>query len=189
MMSRHLSSSQVGHTPSEWSAIGRTYPSPSRRISRLAELLPIVRRLIAGEIVDHEGSDFRIHEAHLEMAPARRVPVLIGGNSRALVRLGAAEADVVEIGGLGRTLSDGHFHEIRWSTRQIDEMVATFHEAVGPQRPKLGALVQLVAVTEDAQQTAQAFLASLANRLPANTLPTVDELIDAPFVLIRTVAG
>jgi alkanesulfonate monooxygenase SsuD/methylene tetrahydromethanopterin reductase-like flavin-dependent oxidoreductase (luciferase family) len=70
----------------------------------LAELVPIVKSLLAGEVVDHEGDHFRLHEARLEIAPSRRVPLLVGGNSRSLIRLGAAEADVVEVGGLGRTL-------------------------------------------------------------------------------------
>jgi probable F420-dependent oxidoreductase len=178
----------AGHTPSEWAAVGRPFPSASNRISRLAELVPIVRALLAGEVVDHEGIHFRLHEARLEIAPTRPVPLLIGGNSQALVRLGAAQADVVEIGGLGRTLPDGQFHEIHWTPHQIDEVVATFHAATGSRRPRLGALIQLFAVTDDPHQTAEAFLVSASERLPPMTLPTVDELLDAPYVLIGTVA-
>jgi len=177
----------AGHTPGEWSAIGRSYPSPSDRIARLAEFVPVVRSLLAGEAVNHEGRFFALREARLELAPARPVPLLIGGNSRALVRLGAAEADVVEIGGLGRTLPDGHFHELRWSEREIDQIVATFHEAAGSRQPRLGALVQFVTVTDDAPRVAEAFLASAAQRQPAATLPSIDEVLGTPFVLIGTV--
>jgi len=154
----------------------------------LAEFVPVVRALLAGEAINHEGRHFRLRDARLELAPPRPVPLLIGGNSRALVRLAAAEADVVEIGGLGRTLPDGHFHELRWSERDVDETVSIFHEAAGRRNPRLGALVQLVRVTDDAARAAEDFLESAAQRLPAGTLPSVEEVLGTPFMLMGTVA-
>lgn len=64
-------------------------------------------------------------------------------------------------------------------------MVTVFQNAAGSRQPRLGALIQLAAVTDDPQQTAEAFLASAGNRLPPDTLPSIEE---APFVLIGTVA-
>jgi probable F420-dependent oxidoreductase len=176
----------AGHSAQEWEMLGRPYPSPAARIDRLAVILPLVRDLLAGETVTHHGTDFTLERAHLEIVPRRPVPILVGGNSRALVRLGAVQADVVEIGGLGRTLPDGHFHEIRWRVPQIDQVISAFYEAIGMRQPQLGALVQIVSITESAESKAAAFLDAAAERLPPETLPGVDELLAAPFTLIGT---
>lgn len=178
----------AGHTPAEWAAIGEQYPSPAERINRLEAVTRAVARLLAGETVDLEGPGFVLDGAKLEFAPPRQVPLLIGGNSRRLVKVAATMADIVEIGGLGRTLSDGHFHEVRWRPHQIDDIVAVLDQPAVAHRPRLGALVQLVAVTEDAERTAARFLASVAERQPPDTLPTIDELLAAPFVLIGTIS-
>jgi probable F420-dependent oxidoreductase len=182
----------AGHTPSEWAAIGRDHPPAAERVERLVEAIPIIRRLLAGERVDHEGTHFQLRDARLEFAPSHEVPLLVGGN-RALARATAAQVDAFEFSGLGRTLPDGHFHEPRWSTADIDALVAAFQDGVGsptPQRtPELGALIQMVAVTDDADRVARAFLDDIEARVPPGTaLPTVDDLLAAPFVLIGTVA-
>jgi probable F420-dependent oxidoreductase len=176
----------AGHTPSEWTAIGRKHPSAGERIERLVEAIPLLRALLAGETVDHDGRHFHLRAARLECGPTRRVPLLVGGN-RAIARATAAMADVVEVSGLGRTLPDGQFHELRWSTDDVDRLVAAVHEGAGESVPRLGALVQLVAVTDDAEHAASRFLSSAAERLPRETLPTIAELLAGPFVLIGTV--
>src|SRR5262249_33427878 len=114
--------------------------------------------------------------------------LLVGANHPTLVRAGAECADTVEISGLGRTLPDGHLHELRWRPRDIDATVQAFRAAAGSRPVELGALVQLVVDTDDADGVAQRFLASVAERQPRGRLPTVEELLAAPFVLIGTVA-
>jgi probable F420-dependent oxidoreductase len=177
----------AGHTPAEWRAVGKAYPSASERVARLAELIPLVQQLLAGESVTSNGPRFRLLDARLGAAPRRPIPLLVGGNSPALVRVGAAHADIVEIGGLGRTLPDGHFHEPRWQAAQIDRVVDAFHDGAGVRRPRLGALVQFVALTDDAGATAARLLASLAEHVPSAALPTIEDVLAAPFVLIGTV--
>jgi probable F420-dependent oxidoreductase len=178
----------AGHTPAEWRAVGKAYPSASERVERLAALIPLVQQLLAGDVVNCDSPQFRLVDARLELAPRRAIPLLIGANSPALVRVGAAHADIVEIGGLGRTLADGHFHEPRWKAAQIDRVVEAFRDAAGARRPRLGALVQFVAVTDRAEAAAARLVASLAEHIPSAALPTADEVLAAPFVLIGTVA-
>jgi hypothetical protein len=48
--------------------------------------------------------------------------------------------------------------------------------------------VQFAMVTDDAERVAEKFLVSAAERQPAATLPSAQELLGAPFVLIGTVA-
>jgi probable F420-dependent oxidoreductase len=176
----------AGHTPAEWRALGMTYPSPSERIERLDVLVTLVQRLLAGETVSCDFPHCHLVDARLELAP-RTIPLLVGGNSEALVRIGAARADIVEIGGLGRTLRDGHFHEPRWAPDQIAPVVDAFHDAVGTRHVRLGSLVQFVAVTDDAHTAAAGLLRSLSEHLPEDCLPSLPDLLAAPFVLIGTV--
>jgi probable F420-dependent oxidoreductase len=178
----------AGHTPAEWTAVGRAFPPAAARVERLVEMLPQVVALLRGQVLDHDGAHFSLRGASLACAPSHHVPLLVGANHPRLVRLGAEWADVVEISGLGRTLPDGHFHELRWRPREIDTAVRTFRDAAGSRSTQLGALVQLVVDTDDAGRVAERFLASVAERQPAATLPTVDEVLEAPFVLIGTVA-
>jgi probable F420-dependent oxidoreductase len=176
----------AGHTPTEWAATGRTYPSASERIERLGVVIELVRRLLAGEAVTYHGPDLQLVDARLELAPCA-IPLLVGGNSEALVRTSARRADIIEIGGLGRTLPDGHFHQPRWSPTQIARVVEVFHDAVGVRDVRLGALVQVVVVTDHAETAATRVLQSLSEHLPVELLPSLDDLLAAPFVLIGTV--
>jgi probable F420-dependent oxidoreductase len=178
----------AGHTPAEWAAIGADYPSPSERIVRLEAVVTAVRQLLDGATVDMDGPGFSLSAARLEFAPQRHIPLLVGGNSPSLVRAGAALADIVEVGGLGRTLADGHFHEIRWRPGQVDRVVDELRQAAGSRRPTLGALVQLVAITDEPERVARRFLDAASSRQPAETLPSVDEVLGAPFVLIGSVS-
>lgn len=176
----------AGHTPAEWTVLGRRYPSSTDRVDRLGVVVDLVQRLLAGESVTHDGPDLRLVDARLELAPCT-MPLLVGGNGEALVRLGAAHADIVEIGGLGRTLPDGHFHELRWSAAQIARVVESFHDASGERAVRLGALVQVVVVTDDADTAATKLLQAFSEHIPVELLPSLDDLLAAPFALIGTV--
>lgn len=176
----------AGHTPTEWKVLGRRYPSPAQRIERLGVVIDVVQRLLAGETVTCESADVQLVDARLELAP-REIPLLVGGNSEALVRVGARHADIIEIGGLGRTLADGHFHEPRWSRSQVARVVDAFHSVVGDRDVRLGALVQAVIVTDDAEAAGTAMLQSLSDHIPVEFLPSLDDLLAAPFALIGTV--
>jgi probable F420-dependent oxidoreductase len=142
----------AGHTPAEWTMRGATPPSPAARVDRLHEVLEVVPRLLAGEVVDFEGEHVQLHHAFLmNPRPSReRVPVLLGGNGRRLLALGGAAADVVSFTGLGRTLPDGHRHEVLWSDADIDERVAATRRAARGRDVMLDVLVQHLEITDDA---------------------------------------
>src|SRR5919107_87067 len=51
------------------------------------------------------------------------VPLLIGGGNTRLLHWAAEHADIIGLGGMGRTLPDGHGHEVRWREHEIDAQV------------------------------------------------------------------
>lgn len=69
--------------------------SPGERLDRLDESVDILRRLLDGERVDHEGRFYRLHDAFSAPRPIQhRLPVLVGGaGPRKTLRIVARHAD------------------------------------------------------------------------------------------------
>ena len=180
----------AGHTPAEWSQVGRVRPSPSGRAERFKEVVRSVWALLQGETVNLDGRHIRLRDARLRLELPAPPPLLFGGGNRRLVRLGCELADIVELGGIGRTLPDGHAHEPRWSAAAVEAAVGGFEAACASagRQPRLGALVQHVEITTDAEAAAHRFLSAAEEVIPAEMLPTVTDLLDCPYVLIGTAA-
>ncbi|MBB2943205.1 putative F420-dependent oxidoreductase [Actinoplanes lutulentus] len=158
----------AGHTPAEWQAIGRERPDVRGRVDRCLEVARAVRELLDGGL----ASPRPVQE---------RVPMTIGTANSRLLHWAGGHADIVGLSGLGRTLEDGHRHEARWRTAQIDHQVErVVAGAAGRSSPfAVEALVQIVEVTDDAEKAAAPHAELLG-------MP-VAELLDAPFVMIGTV--
>ena len=174
----------AGHTPAEWIAIGQPYPSSAARVARMIELVTATQALLAGENVSFRGEFFTLSDAALQdPCPVQdRIPLLIGGNGTKVLRFAAQRADIVGVTGTGRTLPDGHRHEVDWSPaalRRIADLIDSASTSTG-RRPQLDALVQHVEVTDDAQAAAE----RLIEHVPG---ASVDDLLGAPFVWLGTV--
>lgn len=174
----------AGHTPAEWQMLGRSRPSAGARVERLEEVTDATMRLLAGETVDHRTAHVQLHHARLEtpLPVQRPVPLLVGGNGPRILRHGARVADVVALTGTGRTLEDGHRHEVLWRGPDIDRRVEAVHaEATAHGRsPRLEALVQHVEVTTDAEAAA----ARIADHLPGEVAPS--DVLASPYVWLGT---
>jgi alkanesulfonate monooxygenase SsuD/methylene tetrahydromethanopterin reductase-like flavin-dependent oxidoreductase (luciferase family) len=112
-----------------------------------------------------------------------RPPLLVGGNSRALLTLAAREADIVGFTGLratpdGRTVVPSGF-----PGSAVEERVALVRRTAGPRWPELElhALVQAVVITDDREAAAD----RLHMRLPELTR---SEILDSPHLLLGSVA-
>jgi len=141
----------------------------------------VVTRLLAGEVVTHHGRHVHVDDAFLlTPRPAQdAIPLLIGGSGTQVLRLGARFADIVSMSGTGKTLADGHSHEVDWSAAAIDERVAIVHRESPPNGPALDALVQYLGITDDRDTTA----ARVADRIAG---ATAADVIGAPYVLVGT---
>jgi probable F420-dependent oxidoreductase len=172
----------AGHTPAEWTMNGSDYPSPRERVGRLAEMVDVVTWLLAGEVVAFDGQYVRTDSAFL-LAPRpaqSKVPLLVGGNGKQLLRIAASHADIVSFTGLGRTLEDGHRHAVDWSAESIDERVAIVRDGVGDRDVVLDALVQHVEITDDRPGAAERVARAVPGLIPTDVLA-------APYALVGTV--
>lgn len=164
----------AGHTPAEWAAVGRARPDVRTRVDHCLAVADATRRLLAGEEVTVDTGTVVADRARLtEPRPVQeRVPLLIGGNNRRLLRWAAENADIVGLSGLGRTLADGHSHDVRWTLDAIDAQLEAARGAV------LEALVQRVEITDDAA-------GALAGTAAEVGVP-VDVLRQVPYLLVGT---
>jgi probable F420-dependent oxidoreductase len=80
--------------------LGIPFESGGVRVERLAEALGIVKKLFAGEKVDHEGRHYHLAGADVYPAPVQQPhpPILIAAAGPKLLALAAREADVVALG-------------------------------------------------------------------------------------------
>ncbi len=173
----------AGHTPQEWTSIGRTLPTPSERVARMIELVDAATQLLGGGATNYAGHHFTLSDAVLDdPRPVRNpVPLLIGGNGRNVLQFAGRRADIVGITGLGRTMPDGHHHEVDWSRDALEATIRT----IRPDRDRdnraaeIEALVQAVVITDDVTNAAREMTALIAGT-------SIDDLIATPFVWIGT---
>jgi probable F420-dependent oxidoreductase len=87
----------AGWRTSDYRQLGVAYDPPGRRIDRLAEALPLVKRLLEGESVSHVGTHYRLGAARVEPRPIQRPrpPIQIGAGGPRMLRLAAREAEIV----------------------------------------------------------------------------------------------
>jgi probable F420-dependent oxidoreductase len=172
----------AGHTPAEWQAVGRERPGADARVRRCEAVARAVGELLDGKAVTVETDVLTAYQARLaEPRPVQgHIPLTVGTANSRLLRWAGAHADIVGLIGSGRTLADGHTHELRWHTDDIDAQVeqvaiGAAHRADGPARE---ALVQLVAVTDDAEAAVEVFA--------RHTGLSAAQVLATPFVLAGT---
>ncbi len=172
----------AGHTPSEYDATGIERSAPGERKRRLAESVEIIRDLLAGEVVEFEGEYHRVDRARIDRAHQERVPILVAGNGSALLAHAGRHADIVGLQGVGRTREDGHSHEVKWSTRHLDEQIAQVRVGAGGRFDDIefNAMVQVVQITDDRESA----LAKVVERVDGLTM---EDAMATPYLLIGTV--
>jgi alkanesulfonate monooxygenase SsuD/methylene tetrahydromethanopterin reductase-like flavin-dependent oxidoreductase (luciferase family) len=100
---------------------------PATRGRRADESLAVLRRLLAGEAVTHDGEFFAFEEALILPAPDPPIPIVVGGRSEAAVRRAARHGD----GWLGVWCSPDRFAAV---VAQIDEEAQRAGRTAPPRR-------------------------------------------------------
>ena len=81
----------------EYDAFGLPYPKPSVRIAQMAEGLQVVKRLWSEQRATFAGEFYQLADAPHAPKPTPRPRIMLGGGGPKLLRVAAAEADIVNI--------------------------------------------------------------------------------------------
>jgi alkanesulfonate monooxygenase SsuD/methylene tetrahydromethanopterin reductase-like flavin-dependent oxidoreductase (luciferase family) len=93
-----------GDDPAE---VANSGVDPATRGRRMDESLGLVRRLLAGDVVDHDGEYFALEGASIRPTPTPAVPIVVGGRAPAALRRAGRLGD----GWLGVWVSPERFAE------------------------------------------------------------------------------
>ncbi len=170
----------AGHSFTEYATMGTTFDPPAVRKVRLAEAVEVIRALLDGGPVTFAGRHYQL-DAAMTLAPLQEhVPMLVGVNGRAALAHAVEHADIVAPTMLGRTLEDGHRHDVRWEAGRLDDTIDWMQGCAGHRWPSLEvhALVQAVVVTEDRRQA--------GIDIAAHTGMDTADILCSPFLCLGT---
>ncbi len=87
----------AGWKRSDYRQLGMPYDAPAVRIERMIESLGIIRRLLAGEEVTHDGRFYQLERAKVEPRPVQQPHprIMLGGGGPRMLRFAAREAQIV----------------------------------------------------------------------------------------------
>jgi probable F420-dependent oxidoreductase len=177
----------AGHSFTEYAAAGIAFEPPDRRKARLAESVEVLRNLLDGEAVTHDGEHYHLKELTTLHPAQAHVPLLVGVNGRAALGHAARHADIIGLTMFGRTMPDGQYHEVRWEPARLDATIGWIRQAAGPRFSalELNALVQAVVITNERTEAAENLVGDVPglNRIDALTTPflaigTYDEIAE-----------
>lgn len=173
----------AGHAVDEHDAIGVPLAPAAERIARLEESVAALRRLLDGEAVTTDGPRVRLTDFAAAPVPAHRVPILVGGGARGVLRVAARHADVVGLTGFSAT-DTGATTLTHLTNEGLEERLAWIRSlAPGRSVPlRFQALVQLVVITDDRRAAAERAMEAWGAMAPP-----VAEALRSPFLLFGTV--
>lgn len=158
------------------------------RIDRLAEALPVIKGLLAGETVHHDGEHYRIDglTGSPRTVQQPHPPILIGGGGRRVLTLAAQEADII---GLNIDLRAGVIDERAGPNATADateEKLGWIRDAAGDRFDdlELQIRIHLAMVTDDRAAVAEAMAPALglspeaALQTPHALVGSVEEICD-----------
>jgi probable F420-dependent oxidoreductase len=150
----------AGFLHEEFQRTGLTFHPNAVRVDRLAEALPVLDRLLRGQVVTHHGTHFQFFEFVNFPPPVQqpRPPILIGAGGSRMLSLAAKYADTIAL--MPTTLSGGTMAdrpEAR-SPESVARQVELVRNAAGDRFADLELSVNAsVIVTTDRERTATEF--------------------------------
>jgi alkanesulfonate monooxygenase SsuD/methylene tetrahydromethanopterin reductase-like flavin-dependent oxidoreductase (luciferase family) len=125
----------AGSVPAEFATFGIENAGHGSRVRRLLETLDVISLLWSGELVDYDGEFHRLAGAQQLPTPLRKIPIVIGGTSAAI--LGAASK-----------------HADWWNVPLISsDRIAELHSHALPARASLQQMVAFVADERTREET------------------------------------
>jgi probable F420-dependent oxidoreductase len=87
----------AGWMTGDYKKLGRPYDPAPRRIDRLEEAIPLIKRLLAGETVTHSGPHYQLDGATSGVPTVQkpRPKLAIGAGGPRMLKLAVREADII----------------------------------------------------------------------------------------------
>jgi probable F420-dependent oxidoreductase len=146
----------AGYAAYDYAATGIPLDPPGVRVSRLAESVQIIKRLLAGETVTFRGDYYTTHElmGRPQALQQPHPPLLIGGGGKRLLSLAAREADIIS---LVPKAKPGALEFNDSSHAATEQKIAWIRHAAGERMAalELNTLVFECLVTDQRQQVAE----------------------------------
>lgn len=172
----------AGYYQREYDSTGIDLPDRATRVDRLRETLAIVKGLWADEPFTFDGDHYKITDMEGWPKPLQqpRPPVHVGGGGQQMMRLAAAEADIVGI--IIPSLKTGIAAGAETGAT-IDKTVGWLRDAAGDRfgAIELGALIWHVLVTDHPE--------SAVEDKASEWGLSAEQVKASPYILVGTVAG
>lgn len=183
--------------------LGLGFDGAGTRVSRLIESVSIIKRLLAGETVDHESQYYSVKRASIVPwgVEPPTVRLLIAGSGRRMITLAGTQADTLALGVPPQTTEQAVAERVGWlraatAGRTVEVNVNLM--AVGDVVPSylagridtsaLAKAGAISVVTGSPDQIAEQ-LRDRRERLGINYVVVGDELMDAFAPVLRLLAG
>jgi probable F420-dependent oxidoreductase len=162
-------------------SLGISYDVPRVRVERLAEAVPLLKRLWTEDEVTHAGTYYRHDKAHSGPTPVQQPhpPILIAGGGDRILELAVKWADIVGV--VPRTRRDGSPDRAAYSWETALDRFAYVRRLLGERDVELNTMVFGMTVTDDRP----AAIAELARRLEG---APPDMIARSPFFLVGSLA-
>jgi len=173
----------AGWMVEDYRRLGMNYDPGPRRVDRLEEAIPLVKRLLAGETVTHRGTHYQLDRAFagVETVQKPRPPLAVGAGGPRMLRLAAREADIVGLlpGFSGR----GRAQLLQATEASTAKKVAIVREAAGDRFERLELNIWLADAAMVGSGNSRLGSATAAARwIPA-------AVVRSPYVLYGTIGA
>ncbi|WP_028932312.1 LLM class F420-dependent oxidoreductase [Pseudonocardia spinosispora] len=172
----------AGHMKWEFDEAGIEWRPIGTRATRLAELLPELRRHLTADYEQLAGRVTAPRPVQRHGFGGTGPPLIIGGTGDRVLRIAAEHADIIGVAGIYQLPGKPPGTFRIGTASEADERVRFARECAGSRADAVEwhLLVQAVVETDDRETAGR----ELLERFGATM--TLDELLDTPFVLIGT---
>jgi probable F420-dependent oxidoreductase len=183
----------AGWFAADFHAAGIPFAPGATRVRRLEEAVLVLKRLFGDGPVTFEGAYYSVHDMNLTTKPQQRPhpPLYIGGGGKQVLSIAAREANIVGVN--SKATASGAMDLGDRTPQAFDEKLRWIREAAGERfaELELNTVIQHVRITDNRRQAAEEVLAAYASwptHLVVNVPQGTEELLEAPYCLIGTVA-
>lgn len=182
----------AGWMLSDYRRSGMPFDRPGIRVSRLEESIAVIKGLLGPGPFSFEGAYYRISDLDGYPKPVQqpKLPILIGGGGRRMLKIAAREADIIALHPSLRRSRNGApmLRQAAWDStpEAFDEKIRWLRDSLGDRldHTELNSVLYLPFVTQDTDAAARAAAEQLgvspaaARECPLVVIGTASEIAD-----------